>query len=164
VEQLMRVVGATASATLMAAAMIPAGSTAHAAVDPALNGTYTATSDGQWAKKNEVLTAEDVVVSTWTVSSTCENPVNCRGRVSSDQGWSADLRMTGGSLWIVTHDVENWERCPDGTAFTGHQHYKFYRVDDNNLKGWDETLGPSGACGVNKWLFVKMPFTLVKTG
>jgi hypothetical protein len=160
----MRVVGAMASATLVAAAMIQAGSPAHAAVDPALNGKYTATSDGVWAKKNHVLHEEPVVVSTWTVSSTCANPVNCAGRVSSDQGWSADLKLVGGSLWLVTRDVENWERCPDGSAFTGHQHYKFYREDDNTWKGWDETLGPSGACGANQWLFVEIPFTLVKTG
>jgi hypothetical protein len=159
----MRVVGAMASATLMAAAMV-SNSPAYAAVDPALNGTYTATSDGQYAKKNEVLTTEETVVATWTISSTCANPLSCEGRVSTDQGWSADLRLKGGSLWLVAHDVQNWERCPDGSAFTGHQQYKFYREDDNNLKGWDETLGPSGACGANKWLFIKKHFTLVKTG
>jgi hypothetical protein len=35
---------------------------------------------------------------------------------------------------------------------------------DEKLSGWDYTVGPSGACGANKWLVIEMPFKLVKTG
>ncbi len=34
--------------------------------------------------------------------------------------------------------------------------------DTTTLAGEDSTIGPSGACGVNKWLTIKMPFTAVK--
>lgn len=33
----------------------------------------------------------------------------------------------------------------------------------DRLTGFDETTGPSGACGVNRWLNVRMPFTLTRT-
>jgi hypothetical protein len=136
---------------------------AHASTDPdALNGTYTATSDGTLAKTNYAFHDEATVTSTWTISSTCNNPVDCEGQVVSDQGWSAKLRMTGGDMWVVAHDVDNWERCQDGTTATGRQTFKFSA--NQTLAGWDCTVGPSGACGANKWLVVEMPFKLVKTG
>ncbi|MGH3558045.1 MAG: hypothetical protein ACRDTK_11250 [Mycobacterium sp.] len=162
----MRVVRAMASATLLAAAMIPglgAASSAHASSDSiALNGTYTATSDGAWAKTNYAYHDEPTVTSTWTITSTCRNPMDCTGRVTSDQGWSADLRLVGGTMWLVARDVENWERCEDGSTAPGHQKFKFSA--DEKLSGWDYTVGPSGACGANKFLVVEMPFKLVKIG
>jgi hypothetical protein len=139
---------------------------AHATPEEAaaINGTYTATSDGNWAKRNHQFYDLPTATATWTVSSSCSTSIECTGQVTSDQGWSAELKLIGGSMWLVSHDVEDWEKCPDGSAFPGHQQYKFYTVDDNNLEGWDETRGPSGACGANQWLFMEMPFTLVKTG
>lgn len=164
----MRVVSAIASATLVAAAPISGWDTGFPAnASPnsgGINGTYTATSDGNSAKLNHQFKDQAVVTSTWTITSTCSTPVDCAGQVTSDHGWRANLHLIGGSLWIASHDVENWERCPDGSAFPGHQQFKFYRIDDNNLRGWDETTGPSGACGANQWLLIEMPFTLVKIG
>jgi hypothetical protein len=57
---------------------------------PTLDGTYTAVSDGRWAKTREVRRDEATVTSTWTITSTCSSHVECTGRVISDQGWSAD--------------------------------------------------------------------------
>ena len=162
----MRSVRATASTTLLALAMILSwgvSSSAHASADStALNGTYQATSDGSRAKTDYAFHDEATVTSTWTITSTCDNPVSCSGQVSSDQGWSAPLRLLGGDMWIVAHDVANWERCQDGTTAPGHQTFKF--TADDNLVGFDTTVGPSGACGANKWLVIEMPFKLVKTG
>ncbi len=161
----MRVVGAMASSTLMAAAATILGvcPSVHASSDdPALNGLYRATSDGQWAQTNDQLHHEATVTSTWTITSSCTNPLECAGQVTSDQGWSAPLRLSGGALWIVAHDVPNWEQCGDGMpAATGRQ---LFRFATNDLAGDDKTIGPSGACGVNKWLTVDLPFTLVKIG
>jgi hypothetical protein len=128
----------------------------------ALNGTYTAISDGKLAQTNYSFHDEDTVTSTWTISSTCTDPMDCTGRVTSDQGWSANLRLVGGDLWVVTHDVANWERCQDGTTAPGHQMFKFSA--DEKLTGWDYTVGPSGACGANKRLTIELPFSLVKAG
>lgn len=161
----MRVVGAVASATVVAAAMIPgSGSPAHASSDnPALNGTYRAISDGQWAQTNDQYHNEATVTSIWTITSTCANPMECTGQVTSDQGWSAPLQLVGGNMWRVTHDVPNWEQCDNGLpAATGHQVFRF--SSDDKLAGDDHTVGPSGACGVNQWLVVDMPFKLVKIG
>jgi hypothetical protein len=114
------------------------------------------------AQMNYAFHEEATVTSIWTISSTCSDPMDCTGRVSSDQGWSANLRLVGGALWFVVHDVENWERCQDGATAPGHQQFKF--TVDENLSGWDYTVGPSGACGANRWLVVEMPFKLVKIG
>ena len=61
---------------------------------------------------------------------------------------------------------------PDGTAADGLQTFRFYPVDTatgnvsehdtTTLAGEDSTIGPSGACGVSKWLTIKMPFKAVK--
>ncbi|OOK70291.1 hypothetical protein BZL30_6161 [Mycobacterium kansasii] len=66
--------------------------------------------------------------------------------------------------------MPNWETCPDGTSFTGVQTFTFYpagpdgtiQTGSPTLAGKDQTVGPSGACGVNKWLVVMMPFRLDK--
>jgi hypothetical protein len=164
-------VGHAASATLMvAAAMAPGilgfGVSARATTDSeliALNGRYRATSDGQRAQTNEQFHAEPVVTAIWTISSTCTNPEDCTGTVTSDQGWTAPIMMAGGSMWRVVHDVPNWEQCGDGMpAATGHQVFRF-SIDDK-LEGDDHTVGPSGACGANRWLVIDMPFKLVKIG
>jgi hypothetical protein len=95
--------------------------------------------------------------------------------MSSDQGWSAPIFLTDGLSWYVRRDVPNWERCQDGTAFTGNQTFYFYPVDPDGtsgeyrlgspvLAGKDRTIGPSGACGQNNWLIIEMPFRLDKIG
>ncbi|GFG66791.1 hypothetical protein MKUB_42810 [Mycobacterium kubicae] len=141
---------------------------ARASADISLNGRYDATSLGNWAKTNESFHDEATVRSVWTITSSCRDAQECSGTVSSDQGWSAPIVMHDGLQWKVEHDVPNWETCPDGTPFTGHQTFLFVPVDnDGNVKtgaptlaGTDKTIGPSGACRVNKWLVVDMPFRL----
>jgi hypothetical protein len=147
--------------------MIPgSGGSAQATTDTealALNGTYRATSDGQWAQTNYQFHNEATVTAIWTITSTCTNVMECTGQVTSDQGWSAPLKLVGGVMWLVTHDVPNWEQCGDGMpAAPGHQMFKFSA--DEKLAGFDHTQGPSGACGANRWLVVDMPFKLVKIG
>jgi hypothetical protein len=125
------------------------------------NGKFTAFSDGQWAKTKERFHDETNVTSTWTVSTSCADYLDCAGEVSSDQGWSARARCASG-MWVVARDVANWEPCPDGSAFTGAQKFKFISTDPSKFTGWDKTVGPSGACGVNRELTIELPFTLTK--
>ncbi|WP_231740387.1 MULTISPECIES: hypothetical protein [unclassified Mycobacterium] len=133
-----------------------------ASVNPALNGTYIATSDGFWAKSNETRRAEATVVSTWTIASSCTGAYDCTGTVTSDHGWSAEIVYIS-RMWFVTRVLDNWVRCPDGTTPPGKQIFKFYEDPNSSGKyvGWDTATGPSGACGVNRPLFIEMPFTLV---
>jgi hypothetical protein len=43
------------------------------------------------------------------------------------------------------------------------QTFTFALIDDpSTFKGLDKTVGPSGACGINQWQSVRMPFTLSK--
>jgi hypothetical protein len=136
-----------------------------------LNGTYLATSNGEWAQTNDIYRDEASVRSTWTINTTCSTPVECTGRVTSDLGWSAAVNIHG-SEYVVKRDIPNWEPCPDGVARTGHQIYRFYPVD---ARGWvsvgsdvfagvDKTSGDSGACGINKAVVITMPFRLEKVG
>lgn len=168
----MRSMGTLSSATLVAAIVIGGLGTppsAWAEGHP-INGTYIATSIGEWAKTNEAYHDEATVRSTWTITSSCTTAVECAGQVTSDQGWSAPLTIHDGSLWYVRRDVPNWEFCDDGTAVTGHQIYTFYYAGPDGLQkpgsptlaGTDKTVGPSGACGVNRWLAIQMPFRLDK--
>ncbi len=136
-----------------------------------LNGTYLATSNGQWAQTNDIYHDEAGVRGSWAISTTCSTPVECTGRVSSDQGWSADVSIHG-SEYVVKRDSPNWEPCPDGAARAGHQIYRFYPVDERGWVDWsstvfagvDRTTGDSGACGINKALVITMPFRLEKVG
>jgi hypothetical protein len=173
----MRSVGAIAGQTVLVAIVIGglgAASSATASGDGnALNGTYLATSNGDWARTNDRYQNEASVRSTWTITSACTTPFDCTGRVTSDAGWSADLHRQN-SDWNVKRDIPNWERCDDGTAYPGAQEYRFYPADASGVVslsadpttfiGEDKTTGPSGACGVNQWLVVRMPFKLVKVG
>lgn len=153
--------------TAIAASVATAAPSAHA--DPgdgiAINGTYTAFSDGVWAKTNDSYHDERSVTQTWTITSTCSTYQDCTGRVTSDQGWSGDLTYMSGS-WKVSRQVDNWESCIDGTASPGQQTFTFSKgyPDPIPLKGWDTTFGPSGACGWNKQLYVRLPFTLTPVG
>jgi hypothetical protein len=165
-------ISTVANATLITTIVIGGLSTApsaHAEGNP-INGTYLATSVGEWAKTNEVFRDEATVRSTWTITSSCSTYDDCTGQVTSDQGWSAPLVIHDGSLWYVRRDVPNWEFCSDGTAVTGRQTFTFTPVGPDGmakngsptLAGQDKTVGPSGACGMNRWLVVNMPFRLDK--
>ena len=133
----------------------------------ALNGTYTAVSDGQWAKTNYRYHDEATVTSTWTIASTCQTYQDCTGRIVSDAGWSADLVYASGR-WRARRHIDNWQPCADGTTAPGDQSFEFWRprtdADTSHLIGWDRTTGPSGACGINKWLNITMPLTLTLAG
>lgn len=163
----MLAVRATAGAGLVAAATVlclAAAPSAGATVcDPPINGTYTAFSDGQWAQTNDIYHDEAAVTATWNITTTCADYLDCTGRVTSSQGWSADASCRDG-LWKVRRQLDNWEPCWDGTAVPGQQTYNFATdvTDPDNLVGWDKTVGPSGACGKNQWLTINMPFKLTK--
>jgi hypothetical protein len=160
----------TVAVTLIA--LLGTSPPAAAAGGSGLNGTYTATSNGEWAKTNDVFHNEASIRSVWNISTTCSYPTECTGTVTSDWGWGAPIYQTAG-VWFVKHIVQNWEPCPDGTAAAGFQIFRFAptnadgdTVDPESpvLTGADQTTGISGACGINKPLFVTMPFKLVKTG
>jgi len=148
---------------LMAAAPANAG-------DGSLNGRFIATSNGEWAMTNDQYQDEASVRTTWTISSSCVNPTDCIGSVTSDLGWSADIYKKSG-MWYVEHEVAGWHPCPDGTAADGLQKYRFYAGDpmtgeqvpggSDTYLGYDVTTSVSGACGVNKQLVVTMPFKMV---
>lgn len=166
---------ALVSAALLAANVVGAVGTARPAQasvdDIPINGTYIATYVGEWARVNFAYHAQGVMRSTWTVTSSCSTAQDCEGQVTSDQGWSASMYTHDGRDWYVKRDVPNWETCPDGTTFTGHETFQFYQTDMTTgtyqvgspiLGGWEKTLGPSGACGNNKVLQIDMPFRLDK--
>jgi hypothetical protein len=144
---------------------------AQTPADMEINGTYQATSIGGWAKINQQYNQEQEIQSVWKISTTCTTMEDCTGTVISDQGWTAPITMHDGQVWYVRHDVVNWEKCADGTAFTGKQTYWFYPVNPGTglkktgsslLTGKDKTIGPSGACGQNKWLEIEIPFRVDK--
>jgi hypothetical protein len=178
-EHTMRSAGTITTAILLAAnvfgVLVPV-STARATTkeDVAINGTYRATSIGNWAKINDQYNNEPTTVNTWTINSTCTTFLECNGTLKSDEGWSAPVYMLDGTSWYVKREVPNWERCQDGTAFTGKQTFSFYPVDPAGsgefqigspvLAGRNRTVGPSGACGQNQWLTIDLPLRLDKIG
>lgn len=142
---------------------------AHASDDWGINGKFAATSDGEWAKTNEVYRTAAVVRSTWTVTSTCTSSVTCTGTVSSDSGWSAQIYTKTG-VWYLRRNVSGWQHCEDGSTADGLQVFRFYGASadgmmdpkSSTLFGEDITTGPSGACGRNQSLEIRMPFQLVQ--
>ncbi|CAM4182624.1 hypothetical protein MB901379_04108 [Mycobacterium basiliense] len=165
------------STSMVVGAILMAGSVSMAspawAYNPAINGTYTATVIGDWARTNTVYHDEPVVRSIWTITSSCSTAQDCSGQVASDQGWTAPLTMHDGQLWTVKRDLPNWETCPDGTTFTGHDVIYFYPANPETgetqlgspvLAGREKTTGPSGACGNNAPLYIEQPFRLDKIG
>jgi hypothetical protein len=158
-----------ASAGLLSVGAMVAGPPAGATEDFALNGKFTAVSDGQWAKVRERYQDVPSTTSTWTLSSTCNGPNDCQGTVRSDQGWTAHMRKPS-QAWSVERIVPDWQRCPDGSTSPGRQLFRFWRVDEQGVpdlsgtstlfSGEEKMLGVSGACGVNQWLTVRMPFLL----
>lgn len=139
--------------------------------DVELNGVYQATSIGGWAKYNQQYHQEQEVTAKWTINTTCTAMDDCAGTVHSDQGWTAPITMKDGLVWYLRRDVPDWEKCQDGSAFTGRQTFWFYPTDPPTgqpkqgsplLTGKDKTIGPSGACGQNKWLEIEIPFRMDK--
>jgi len=170
----MRSTNMAISAILVAAGVAGVGMAPSAwAYDPAINGTYTATVIGDWAQTNQVFHQEAVVRSTWKISSSCYTAQDCTGQVVSDQGWTAPMTMHDGNVWFVKHDIPNWETCPDGTSFPGHDVVYFYPADPDTgenalgspvLAGREHTTGPAGVCGTNKPLYLDQPFRLDRIG
>jgi hypothetical protein len=165
---LRRGVTTVGAATTLVCLAAPPTATANAD-DGSLNGRYIATSNGDWATTNDQFRNETSVRSTWTISSSCANPTDCVGTLTSDLGWTADIYKKSG-MWYVRHAIPNWQPCPDGTAVDGLQLFTFYAGDPltgQRLPGSDTYLGDdittsaSGACGINKQLVVQMPFKLV---
>src|ERR1700755_274545 len=115
-EHLMRSAKTLTTATLLAATAFsglgiapPAQATTKEEV--AINGTFRATSIGDWAQRNDQYFGETTVYQIWTISSTCVTFQKCHGTVTSDQGWTAPLTMNDGKMWKVRRTVPNWERC-----------------------------------------------------
>ena len=168
----MRIPSAVTTTMLAFGVSAPVGGLATSAVANAalaIDGTYSATSDGQWAKTNSRYHDEATVISMWTIHTTCKSPYDCSGTVSSDRGWTAQV-YTKNVQWRVDRDLPNWEPCPSGEMGHGRQIYTFSPVgpdgqmalDSTTFTGFDKTTGDSGACGKNQWLVVEMPFKLVK--
>lgn len=138
--------------------------------EDAINGTFTATSNGEWATLNERYQSEATVKVTWTVASKCPLPFSCTGTVTSSLGWTEDIYRQNAN-WYVKHYIPDWIACPDGTRAPGLQVYRFYPSNDDGMQqqksdiliGEDETTGLSGSCGRNRSLVLNLPFKLVKT-
>jgi hypothetical protein len=173
-ERSVRSITALAGLTVLTAAALIAHPTAGAQPptpnpnNPALNGRYQATINGEWATTNQVFHDEATIQDVWTITSSCENPQDCTGTVVSDQGWTANIAYTSGDRWRLDRELPNWEPCYDGTAATAVQKFLFWQsradgtIDRNSpvLTGWQETTGPSGACGRSKNLVIRTPFKL----
>lgn len=171
----MRSVKAAVGATLAVggvAVMLHAAPTASA-YNPAVNGRFTATLIGDWARTRTVYHDEAVVQSTWTISSSCSTAQDCSGQVISDQGWTAPLTMHDGLTWYVKRDVPNWETCEDGRTFSGHEVFYFYPANPETgenvlgsavLAGREHIAGASGACNTNAPLYIEQPFRLDRIG
>ncbi|GAC1653583.1 MAG: hypothetical protein NVS4B6_30040 [Mycobacterium sp.] len=172
-------VGAGAGAILAVVGILGTAPPAHATdYGIALNGTYRATSIGDWAQSSEgpfgaggarVYRDQPSKVETWTVSSDCVSPIECIGAVRSDAGWTAALKFNG-DFWLVDRDIPDWEPCPDGTAAPGHQNFGLWGWENstghrNNkfrdlIVGAETTVAPSGACGLSKPLVIELPVRL----
>ncbi|RDH77164.1 hypothetical protein DVS77_17210 [Mycolicibacterium moriokaense] len=165
-----------AALSLLPALAIVGAPAAHAG-DAALNGTYAAVSNGDWAMTNDVYRNEASVRSTWTITMACSDVVTCNGTVSSDAGWTADIYTTNGQ-YVVKRELPNWEPCADGRSFPGHQRFQFYPVDvvgglpvhaagdtkwpTETFAGVDRTSADSGNCSINEKLEIELPFRLEK--
>mgnify|MGYP006911039319 CR=1 FL=1 len=136
--------------------------------DPLLNGQFTASSDGNLAKTNDVFHDERTVISTWTISTTCSASHDCAGEVASSQGWRASISCDAAGQWSVRRHLDNWEPCGGGSTAPADQLIYFspdltgsFRFGDvQTFSGWDRSSGISGGCGINRPLIIEMPFRL----
>lgn len=168
----LSVTGGIAATVVAVFGSLSAAASAHASnFGVELNGTYRVISNGDWARTNEVYIDEQTVVQTWTVTSSCTSPIDCKGEVKSDMGWTAPLTL-GGDYWIVDRNIPNWVPCANGTAADGYQYYRLWGWNAANsernlwitdlLAGQETTKGPSGACGVNKPVDIEIPVRMEK--
>ena len=166
-----RVIGSIAGTAIAVLGSLGGAPSAHASnFGIELNGTYRVFSNGDWARTNEVKFKQQSVLETWTVSSTCVSPISCTGEVTSDQGWTAPLRLD--SFYYVERTIPNWAPCPDGTFADGHQNYLLWGVDPATeltvakniqfMAGRNNTRTDSGACGVNKPVVIELPVSVTK--
>jgi hypothetical protein len=167
----MGVIGGVAATAMAVLGSLGAPPSAHATTfGIELNGTYRVSSNGAWARTNDVLMDEKSVVQTWTVTSSCVSPIECTGEVRSDQGWTGTLRLD--DFWYVDHEVPNWVPCPDGTFADGHQMFMLWGVDPvtegrlrtdlTTIAGRDITKSASGACGRNQPTVIELPVYMTK--
>jgi hypothetical protein len=166
-EQVMRLMKFAVSASLVVASVSAAPSAW--AYDPSINGTYAATTVGDYSRTNTVYRNEPVTHSIWKISTSCSTAQDCSGQVVNDQGWTAPINMHDGMVWFVKRDIPNWETCPDGTAWVGHDVVFLYPANPETgentlgsplLVGREKTTGVSGACGANAPLYVEQPIRL----
>lgn len=166
-----RVLGGMAATALAVLASVGAAPSAQAdewGTD--ISGTWLVSSDGEWARTNEVLIDQQSVRETWTVTVSCVSPIECSGQVTSSLGWTGSARLD--DFWYVEHDVPNWMPCPDGTFATGHQKFMLWGIDrateqrvTKNVTfyaGRNITTSDSGACGVNRPKQIELPVQAVK--
>ncbi len=139
----------TAMILLTSAGFTGTGTARASTDDPAINGVYTAVSDGQWAKTNESFQDEATVTSTWTITSACTTYQDRTGTVASDR-LDRRVGLRGRAVARRTNHCELGP-CPDGPAAPGEQSITFWPARANapdrhtHLAGWDKTVGPSGA-------------------
>ena len=171
-EWLMRRLGVSAVAiTVVAVAGLVGSATAAASDRWALNGTFTATSNGEWATNNDVFHDEQSVRSIWTISTQCSYPTECTGTVTSDKGWTAPIYQTGGE-WYVKRFIPDWMPCYDGSVAGGLQVFRFHGVTRAATPPIPRPTcssartAPPGfpAPAAGGSLYISMPFKLVKQG
>ena len=161
------VIGGVAATVMTVLGSLTSPQSAHAKTfGIELNGTWRVMQNGEWARTNQVLIDEKVIVETWTITSSCVSPLECTGQVTSDQGWTAAINMVK-VYWIVNRDIPNWAPCPDGTFAPGHQKFTVWGINptlnERDLRITDLLAGrvitetDSGACGVNKPLDIEVP-------
>ena len=121
---MLRVLTALAAGVAAAGALVAPPVAGAGPADWALNGTFTATSNGEWARTNDVFHDERSVRAMWTITSQCSYPTECTGTVTSDQGWTAPIYQTGGE-WYVKHLIDKWMPCQDGSFGPGLQVFRF---------------------------------------
>src|SRR4029079_14295852 len=127
----------TAAIVAVVVTMPPAPSALATDYGVALNGTYRAFSNGEWAQTSAgpngaggamVYIDQPSKMETFTVSSDCASPIQCDGEVRSDARWTCALNFNGDS-WHVERDIPNWLPCPDGTAAPGQQQFVIWGFD-----------------------------------
>ena len=166
--------GAVASIAVMAR-VVSAPSALATDYGVALNGTYRAFSNGEWAQTSagpngaggaQVYIDQPSKLEIFSVSSDCASPISCSGEVRSDAGWTGALSYNG-DTWTIKRDIPNWLPCPDGTAAPAHQIFALWGWDPRTserrstirdlIVGSERTQAPSGACGYNKPVITELP-------
>lgn len=159
-----RVLGSVAMSVATVFGGLAMTPSAHATTDVALNGTYRVHSNGEWARRNDVLFDVPSEIQTWTVETSCLSPIECTGTVKSSVGWTGSARLD--DFWFIEAEIPKWAPCPDGTFSSAHQTFLILGFDPVNeqrvkstefLQGRNITKTPSGACGRNQPLVFELP-------